>query len=364
MRGSERDTISRRARLDLAILIGMSALTVLAMILKKSICPGWAGLGEGLSYIEEGSRRMKLAFGFLALCCLLSLAGCVTLSPEEAATLYHKPDAYTVESRALRWMNYHYNGDYHERASHQQRWLCTEGARPVRRLLRASSVDNRRFIIHPDKFLDLPEQSVVQIVYEVVEEDDFDAILVEWHRVPSEYTTTLTRRSRGLLYTYPLWGFPRDVLDVPWTKMRRLGFADETGILDEDPATPLTITAGAVVGAAGAAGIVLLSVSPASVAIPIAVVALIPGALAGGFAGMLFTLVEGDMGRSASDYVQVPLLRSGIDSEDYFPNWKFIAHRPVMEKIGDEEIWFAYRRKKLKDWSPIVPRKGDSEAEP
>lgn len=161
---------------------------------------------------------------------------------------------------------------------------------------------------------------------------------VEWVPVPS---ISSELRSVPLLLLYPIWGLPRDLVDVPMTGLRRLGFADDTGISDTDPATPIILFTGASIGAVAGATLVILCVSPTAVAIPLAVVAGAAGGVLGLVAGMNVSFVAGDVGRFLADNVQVPLLRSGIDSEDYFPNWKFGVHRPVVTAGDEAASWRA-----------------------
>ncbi|MDX1973627.1 MAG: hypothetical protein SFY68_13945 [Candidatus Sumerlaeia bacterium] len=118
---------------------------------------------------------------------------------------------------------------------------------------------------------------------------------------------------------YAVLDLPRDLIDLPLTDLRRLGFADlDTGIEDDDPATPITLDVGTGLGAAGTvAGLIVLGV-----AFPYALVGILPGAFLGLTAGMNASFIIGDVGAFVKENFQVPLLRGGVDDEDYFPHWR------------------------------------------
>ncbi len=131
---------------------------------------------------------------------------------------------------------------------------------------------------------------------------------------------------------YIFIGFPLDLVDVPFTCLRRLGFADlDTGVNDEDPATPLTIFASTGVGGVGAVALA----GALGVAFPFSLLAVIPGAIVGLVAGMNISFVIGHIGYFIKEQFQVPLLRSGYDSEEYFPNWRYVLHDEPLPENSD-----------------------------
>lgn len=69
----------------------------------------------------------------------------------------------------------------------------------------------------------------------------FREIDVKWVRVPKEVHYTLRRRSPLTHLSYPLWGLPLDLLDVPITGMRQLGFMGATGPWQQRPASGIWV---------------------------------------------------------------------------------------------------------------------------
>ncbi|MCB2155169.1 hypothetical protein KQI84_09800 [bacterium] len=131
-------------------------------------------------------------------------------------------------------------------------------------------------------------------------------------------------RSWWMATTYPAWGLWRDILDAPVTFLRRGGF-DENHGLKNAAETPVMvglflILGGCTIGAPVAAAVLI---SPWWVAVPAAIVALPIGALTGFTLGVWYTLATGPLFRLLVDPPQNHLLRGGVDSKDYFPNWRF-----------------------------------------
>ena len=162
---------------------------------------------------------------------------------------------------------------------------------------------------------------------------------IEWELARPIAGVRYQTRSAARLMTYPVWGLPRDLIDLPFTGARRLGFADGGGPDDEDPARKIAVNGAAGVGLIAAPTLVILAVSPVAVAIPLAFVAMPVGMIAGGIVGLWVTNSFVSVGRGTSDLLQVPLLRGGIDSEDWFPNWKFGAMRPVVTYGDGPRMW-------------------------
>lgn len=139
------------------------------------------------------------------------------------------------------------------------------------------------------------------------------------------------RRSVFAVATYPVWGLPRDLLDAPWTAVRRhRWFRRPSRISSPNPPTAMFMGVSAVAIATGTAVFAFTAVSPVALAIPVALAGVPAGLLGGYGAGVAAEIAV----VATTRYVEVPLLRSGISSEHYFPNWKFIAHAPVLEPTG------------------------------
>lgn len=155
---------------------------------------------------------------------------------------------------------------------------------------------------------------------------------IRWYRCYEGGGLDAPRRSVLAMALYPLVGLPRDLLDAPITGLRRLHF-DHCHTMKGDgdgPANPLLAIAGALfVLAPFALWFAVYKVAPSAVA----------GYILGGVAALLslpvllllwiyVLMAVGPVFRFVVCMPQTVLLRSWIDSEDYFPNWKFIAHDP------------------------------------
>ena len=286
-----------------------------------------------------------------ALLVVLALSGCVKLTPEEQALLNVREPEGTSSS---------------ERAVNSQSRLRALIAPSTG--YRAEVVDASGSVIGTmDRPANLSARrvSLVNPTELGIESEEYPELLVRYTPMPPGMGTSFEvtwkleppravageRRSKFLVATYPLWGLPRDLIDAPCTGLRRLGFADKgTGVTDNDPATPITLDTGAAVGAIGSCILVYALLAPAWYAIPVAVVALPVGGAAGLVVGMNVSFIIGPTGRLLAKNVQTPLLRSGIDSVDYFPNWKFVAHRPTVS--GDaEHTWKATSCKTVRSYS-------------
>lgn len=164
---------------------------------------------------------------------------------------------------------------------------------------------------------------------------------IEWSRKLQKETVGFKMRSPLHVITYPVWGLPLDVLDAPFTFSRWLGFTDnlELFLADKDPAGGILAVGGGLLGVAIGAGTILYFVSPAAVAIPLAIV--VGGTLGvmGLFGGTIIANDVFDFHREVCQKFQVPVLRSGIDSEDYFPMWKFRANEPYLKLSEKPSEW-------------------------
>lgn len=73
--------------------------------------------------------------------------------------------------------------------------------------------------------------------------------------------------------------------------------------------------------------------------IPVLVVSAPAGFLVGYFVGAVTSPYVGPICHAFVGLPQIYLLRHGIASMDYFPNWKFVVHRPVVTAVGEETVW-------------------------
>ncbi|CAN5431792.1 hypothetical protein BH09SUM1_BH09SUM1_04600 [soil metagenome] len=177
----------------------------------------------------------------------------------------------------------------------------------------------------PYAFINLPPDATEATIRYVSENsEESSEALVHWTKVPESGAFESKLRSPWLLIAYPMIGLPRDLLDAPWTAIRRTHFDLNEGGM-ESPAAGI----GILVGAMGAPVICLIAITPLWVAIPAAIVSIIPG----GYVGLLAGAILSNAIEAGFDLfergIEVPVMRSGVDSLDYFPNWKFLIHRPI-----------------------------------
>ncbi|MEO8377966.1 MAG: hypothetical protein ABI579_09875 [Candidatus Sumerlaeota bacterium] len=174
-------------------------------------------------------------------------------------------------------------------------------------------------------------------------------VRTHWVALPKTVQYKLEKRSPLLFLTYPIYGLPQDLLDAPITALRRLGFADNNGGLDATRAsTQICIFGSAAVGCVGAVALTVACVSFPWV-IPAVVLAVPCGVVFGGIFGIDLSMGVFDLFNFAIAKPQNYLLRSGINSEDYFPNWKFAAHKPVITSQSEERVWVVTRIEEIHD---------------
>ncbi|MCB2155811.1 hypothetical protein KQI84_13085 [bacterium] len=162
--------------------------------------------------------------------------------------------------------------------------------------------------------------------------------LVSWVGIPTDRAAA----QEGLpAITYPLWGLPRDLLDAPITFLRRCGF---DRLLDpipvENPRVAYWVSLGAVIGiaAAGPAAF-LFAVTPWYMFMGTTLMVIFPSSVAVGAVAAFITRTALEFGfQSFINPLQVGALRGGVDSEDYFPNWKFGVRRERTLPSGAGEI--------------------------
>lgn len=163
---------------------------------------------------------------------------------------------------------------------------------------------------------------------------------VLWLRLPEKVTYKLRQRSWGRVASYPALGLPLDLVDIPFTMFRRLGFMDgDTGKTAHRSATGLWVGSWTAAGLVWPAWLIYTTVTPAVVMIPLVVIAVPVGGLIGFNIGAGSSFFLGGVCEVLIGTPQVHLLRHGIRSEDYFPNWKFVAHRPVVTPVGESTVW-------------------------
>lgn len=155
-------------------------------------------------------------------------------------------------------------------------------------------------------------------------------LFVRWYRCYRGGGLDWPRRSAWRYAAYPIIGLPRDLVDAPFTQLRRWGFGDHISPAGGDRFAPpvLLIPVGAIAVTVLATQAVYQALSPAWLAVVAATgtaIVVLPAA-----AIVAVNLAFGwrvFYGATVST-PQVLLLRSGIDSEDFFPNWKFVVHDP------------------------------------
>lgn len=166
-------------------------------------------------------------------------------------------------------------------------------------------------------------------------------VKVDWVRVSTRVSYAICGRvrSRWLMLTYPAWGLPRDLLDAPVTLLRRLNFQEE--FLD-DPSKVQLRSAEVLLGGAvvGLPLLVYSSTSPASAATVLTILAVPAGVGVGVVIGVCYLVAAPLVFREAVMPAQNAMLRCGIDSLDYFPNWKFLVwDRRAVLREGAPTQW-------------------------
>jgi hypothetical protein len=147
---------------------------------------------------------------------------------------------------------------------------------------------------------------------------------VRWVAVPANWRVQKRVRSWWLLASYPLWGLPRDLIDAPMTLAWRAGALGS----NYDKVTTVDATVGiatVVCTTAGGPLLALHAISPLAVAIPVAVVAAPAGFVVTGVIVLNCWMLSNHVREGLIRPCQTALLRGGIRSLDYFPNWRFIV---------------------------------------
>lgn len=281
----------------------------------------------------------RFRFGNLALTALaavLMASGCVRLTPTEELALRHNTRTWTRDGSLQGNVRFLVRGapGFGDRFRPELRVFVLDDAATSATLLVHGS-DKRSDSVLPSHYQGVaPEATALRVLYFVESRNSRRAIVADWQKLPEAKTINYERRSPLLTASYPLWGLPRDLLDVPFTMARRLGYGDSLEPGDLDP-TDHYFMAGAGIGGATAAVLWALSaVSPPGAAIVVAVFAGSGAMALGMHFAPLVTEPVGGLGRLIGDRIERPLLRAGVHSTDYFPNWRFVVHRPVVT-LGD-----------------------------
>ncbi|MCB2155810.1 hypothetical protein KQI84_13080 [bacterium] len=169
--------------------------------------------------------------------------------------------------------------------------------------------------------------------------------LISWARLSPVPRSNVSERDFWWKATYVTWGLPRDILDAPITLMRRDGFDAFGGpqrLCGDD--TMVTFVAFDIALTIAVPIVIAATVTPLYVGIPLAALGFATATWAAIFVTSYVKQLSSILFQRIINPLQTAALRGGVDSEDYFPNWKFGVHDrsglAIIEEVGQaEEYW-------------------------